>query len=293
MPAKEALMDSAEAEVSAPPGNALSRAINAIFVEKRLPYAIDSRLNRLCRAIGIRHKTLKTENGLRFRVRRLTSDENFVHNVIRMQEYTPAGFSIGPDDTVVDIGGNIGTFAVLAAKAAHRGRVFTFEPASANFDLLTHNLAANGVRNATAVRAAVAGEDGTIDLDLCDGDGGYNSTIKGRLDGRSRQKEVVQAVSLKRIFDTYEIEHCDFLKIDCEGAEYAIVRSLPAEYWPRVSKIALEYHGTALDDLRRDVAELVAHLQASGFVITHQEEHAEYLCGHLRALRADEAAARS
>jgi FkbM family methyltransferase len=263
---------------------AFSRAINAIFVERRLPYAIEEPLNRLCKKIGLRYATVRTEDGLRFRVRRLTSDVNFIHNVVKSQEYTPERFKIQPADTVIDIGGNIGTFSILAAKAAHRGRVFTYEPGSENFKLLQQNIKANGVTNVVATHAAVADSDGTIELDLCDGDGGYNSTIRGRLQG-VKAKEVVRAISLQRIFDDNGITQCDFMKMDCEGAEYAIVRSLPLEYWRRVSRIALEYHGTELGELRRNVKELVARLEEAGLKVEHTEEHTEFLCGHVRARR--------
>jgi len=263
---------------------ALSRAIQAIFVERRLPYAIESRLNRLFKNLGFRYATVRTDGGLRFRVRRLTSDENFVHNVVKTQEYTPEGFKIQPTDTVIDIGGNIGTFAVLAAKAANKGRVFTFEPGSENFRLLRRNLDANGADNVVATHAAVADSDGTIELELSEGDGGYNSTIRGRLQG-VKHREVVPAISLQRIFDDNRITRCDFMKMDCEGAEYAIVKSLPLDYWQRVSRLALEYHGTELGELRRNVNELIARLEEAGLTVEHKEEHTEYLCGHVRARR--------
>lgn len=282
-PAEGATMETDKSVASQ--STAFSRAVKAIFVERRLPYAIEAPLNRLCKNVGLRYATVRTDDGLRFRVRRLTSDENFVHNVVKSQEYTPEGFKIQPTDTVIDIGGNIGTFAVLAAKAAHRGRVFTFEPGSENFKLLRQNLDANSADNVVATHAAVADSDGTIELELSDGDGGYNSTIRGRLQG-VKNREVVPAISLQRIIDENGITRCDFLKMDCEGAEYAIVKSLPLDYWQRVWRLALEYHGTELGELRRNVNELIARLEEAGLTVEHKEEHTEYLCGHIRARRS-------
>ena len=47
------------------------------------------------------------------------------------------------DDTVLDVGGNIGTLALQAA-ARGAARVVTVEPASENYAILAHNVAANG-----------------------------------------------------------------------------------------------------------------------------------------------------
>jgi FkbM family methyltransferase len=71
---------------------------------------------------------------------------------------------------------------------------------------------------------------GRIDqLCLSVGDGGYNSTVKAASARRLRRDS--SAISLQRIFDQNDIRKCDFMKMDCEGAEYAIVNALPAAYW--------------------------------------------------------------
>jgi hypothetical protein len=73
------------------------------------------------------------------------------------------------------------------------------------------------------------------------------------------------------------ITHIDFLKIDCEGAEYAIVAATPAAFWARVRRIALEYHVVP----GHVVAELVTAFEQAGFVVATQSTGEE---GYLFAL---------
>jgi len=39
-----------------------------------------------------------------------------------------------------------------------------------------------------------------------------------------------------------KLEICNYLKLDCEGAEYDIIESLPEEYFKKIEKIYIEYH---------------------------------------------------
>ena len=45
-----------------------------------------------------------------------------------------------------------------------------------------------------------------------------------------------------QIFDNNNITNCDFLKLDCEGSEYEIIKNLPTEYFKKIKKMIIEYH---------------------------------------------------
>jgi FkbM family methyltransferase len=233
-----------------------------------MPYRLQTRWDKLACRLGLPEKTVRRD-GLLFRVRRRTSDENFVHNVVESREYNPPGFEIHAGETVVDVGGNIGTFTIHAARTA--GHVFTIEPNTENFRLLQCNVRLNRLENVTLINAAVAGHDGHSQLN-CSG-GGYHSIVEGR--GGSR-KEEVQAIRLGRLFDGYDIGNC-FLKMDCEGAEHQIFQSLESAYFSRISRIAMEWH--QVDD--QSCTALVKH----GFRIDSCIDHPGYRCGHLFAHR--------
>jgi FkbM family methyltransferase len=264
-----------------PIGHWFKRGLTALIVEHRLPYQVSVVLDKFCNAVGLRRKTIKTD-GLTVRVRRLSSDEHFVQNIIVNHEYTPPGFVIRESDIVVDIGGNIGTFALFASRCAPKGKVFTIEPNSENFELLLQNIALNQIDNIVPTRAAVSGNQGKVKL-FSSTEGGFHSLLEDRMHDPARY-EVVDSVTLKDIFDQYRIERCNFLKVDCEGAEYEIFYNLPAEYYSRIDKIAMEYHGDKDQEKRRAQSDaLVSHLEKAGFRINTYQEFIGFRGGYIRA----------
>ena len=93
--------------------------------------------------------------------------------------------------------------------------------------------------------------------------------------------------TLTEIFDTYQVDRCDFLKLDCEGAEYEILLNLPITYLQRVSRIALEWHGVEDPAVRRSQSNsLVERLVSAGFEIETYWEYVGFRCGMIRATRA-------
>lgn len=268
-----------------PTGNWFTRGLVALLVERRLPYQVSVVLDRLCNFVGLRRKTV-VANGFTVRVRRLSYDERFVQNVLLGQDYTPDGFEIHESDVVIDIGGNIGTFALLASKHAPRGKVFTFEPNTENYELLLQNIALNNATNIIPIRAAVSGSSGAASLKLfCSSEGGLHSILQDRMSDPNRY-ELVDSVTLKAIFDQHDIQRCHFLKLDCEGAEYDILYNLPIEYFARIDKIAMEYHGDKDAQKRREQSNaLVSFLEKSGFRIDAYQEFIGFRGGFIRAMR--------
>jgi len=52
----------------------------------------------------------------------------------------------------------------------------------------------------------------------------------------------VETIALKDFFDGNGISKVDFLKIDCEGAEYEILYNCPQDVLRKIGKISMEYH---------------------------------------------------
>jgi len=109
-------------------------------------------------------KRLELRNGVIFE----TPDEmdlNFLFHEIWLDEiYGGKGYEIGPDDTVIDIGGNIGVFAAYAASRADEVKVYSFEPFPKNAEYFLSNMAKSGLSNVTLQNQAVAGQPGTRTL---------------------------------------------------------------------------------------------------------------------------------
>jgi FkbM family methyltransferase len=258
-------------------GSSFTRGLSAVFLERRLPHRLARLRDHACIAVGASCKSISVASWS-FRVRRLGVDEDVLRNVILTQEYHPPGYEIGPADTVIDIGGNIGAFAVPAAAVAQRGRVFSYEPDERNHCLLSENLRRNGCQNARAVRQAVTGHGGPVRF-LSD-----SNSSGHRVEAGDGPGERVESVKLADIFDRHQIEACDFLKLDCEGAEYEILSTLPHEYWQRTRRIALEYHAEP-ESKRQRADELIRRFRESGFRIDRYTDVIGEPVGHLFATR--------
>ena len=63
---------------------------------------------------------------------------------------------VRPNTTFIDVGANVGLFALAAANFPSV-RVYALEPASKTYELLRRNVVANGLTNVTPIRAAAGG----------------------------------------------------------------------------------------------------------------------------------------
>ncbi len=129
---------------------------------------------------------------------------------------------VRPRQTVLDVGANIGYFALLAARrVGEAGRVVAFEPEPANAALLRQNIELNGHRNVAVEEQAVGREAGVVRLAVADAnqpDGDVCTTVFAE-GGRWKSVKVVPVVGLDGYCAAQRIDRVDVLKLDIEGGE--------------------------------------------------------------------------
>ncbi|HVQ18395.1 MAG TPA: FkbM family methyltransferase [Actinomycetes bacterium] len=125
---------------------------------------------------------------------------------------------IRPGDTILDVGGHIGLYTLEASRAAGaEGRVVTFEPSTANYALLEHNVRLNGCTNVVLVKAAVSNADGELTLVLShDNSGDHQITTDP---STSSDTERVRTVSIDSYCRDAGITTVNVVKMDIQGAE--------------------------------------------------------------------------
>lgn len=199
---------------------------------------------------------MRLRNGLVFYVRPYSSDISCLQSITMENEYFRY-FNVMPGDVVVDIGANIGSFAVPVAYREPTARLVVVEPVEANVSLLKKNIEANNLKNVSVVRAAIS--DQTETLIIYHGKGAWHASGSlYKIDAtNSDHKEEVESLTLGALFVEYNIEVCDFLKMDCEGAEYKILFSLPDDVWKKIKKIALEFHNFEPEKNQFDIVKLL------------------------------------
>lgn len=137
----------------------------------------------------------------------------------RKPEFFCPEVRIQPGDTVLDLGGHIGTAALLFSRlTGPRGRVITFEPLFP--DVLRRNLKENGADNVVVVPVAVGNRTGEVEFAITDL--GIDSRIDPGGDGGRRRMMPVTTIDAYR--EKHGLGDVDFIKMDIEGAEEQALR---------------------------------------------------------------------
>lgn len=120
---------------------------------------------------------------------------------------------------VVDVGANIGTFAIPVTRAT-MARVIAVEPVSTTFALLDANVRRNGVDGLiTRVRAAVG--DAAGDVVLTTGGQSANYVLADQTKARAGEEQV-PSVTLDELLRNER--RVDLIKVDVEGLELSVLR---------------------------------------------------------------------
>ena len=192
------------------------------------------------------------------------------------QRYLHAGFELRPTDNVVDVGGNLGMFVLWAAPQVQQGRVVTIEPTPGAYSCLALNIEKNRLANVTALCAAVGCDGGNIDMVTYPGIEALSHAVHIRPPIMARvlanwprwsERLTVPQISLGRVMDEQRLAIVNYLKLDCEGAEFEIIRTTRAAHWRRIERVAIEYHESGQD---RKPGELVSILKGHGFTVKTQ-----------------------
>ncbi|WP_333688622.1 FkbM family methyltransferase [Methylococcus capsulatus] len=120
-----------------------------------------------------------------------------------------------PGSLGLDVGGNLGQFALLMSSAPGVF-VHTFEPVSKTFQRLQANLMANDRRNVTAWPLAICDQTGTIHMEMT------SSAATNRIN--LTEGVAVPCSTLDAFCAKNQIDRVALLKIDVEGAEPMVLK---------------------------------------------------------------------
>jgi len=204
----------------------------------------------------------KMREGTKYIARAGTTDRGIITTLRLEDEYYLNKIPLNKDSIVIDIGAQIGYFSSYVAKKA--GRVFAFEPVPENYKLLLKNIKLNKKKNIKTFNQAVSNKKKTMKIFTVEDTIGHSAYGKGDF-------IKVQATSLKSIFDSNKIKHCDLIKMDIEGGEYDILFNLPDSYFNKIQRIAMECHDI---DSKNNSKSMISLLKKKGFKLIIQNKPA-------------------
>jgi FkbM family methyltransferase len=173
-------------------------------------------------------------------------------------------YATRPNATIIDVGANIGAWAVVLARLNPSARIHAFEPIPWTCKELQENVQMNGASGVNVHQSALSDRSGTVRFDVPN-----TGTIFGHIaseqevrDNRASTIEV-ETVTLDEFCQTQGIETIEFAKIDVEGAEPLVLtgaasmireRRIEAVYI-EIAQHNLQRLGFGEDDVYRVFAE--------------------------------------
>lgn len=196
--------------------------------------------NSLSILVGKSPTKLSLRNGIE-----LYAPENhplveMVSDIFVQHVYTPNNLLIESNDVVIDIGANIGIFSLMAAMNSNN-QIYAFEPMAENIKYLRKNLITNDLSNVIIVESAITDQIGFTNLYISNNPAGH-MLFSDDTNNRKTDYVKVKTTTMQDIFDSFNLERVDFLKMDCEGSEGFILTSTSEKYLRRIRKIAIEFH---------------------------------------------------
>jgi FkbM family methyltransferase len=216
--------------------------LNAKLYNPRTFYL--SMLLKLVPSLYNRPLTLRLKDGKILRVRSFMTlyifEEIFLRGVYDVESKGVA--------SIIDMGANTGLFVLRAKQCWPNAKIVAFEPEPTNYAALCETIENNDLRGVKAINAAIAAVRGPTTLYRHPRNVGAHSTVH-----RYSQDSV--QVTCQTVSDALALlpnERCDLMKVDCEGAEESIFRSLNADTAGRIGMIIYEPdRGYSADELNK------------------------------------------
>jgi FkbM family methyltransferase len=188
---------------------------------------------------------------------------------------------LGPGDLFIDVGAHAGWFTLVGAAAVGpTGKVIAIEASPMNAARLGENIVRNDLENVLVVVSAAAAAPG--DLVISHGPAEHTGLTRTRQAGAGVR---VPAAPITDLVGIDAWRRCRLVKIDVEGAEYAVVEGIAAalaELAPE-AELVLEL-GPARASSTESPAQLLQTFAAAGFhpyALPNDYDIASYLRGDL------------
>jgi FkbM family methyltransferase len=139
----------------------------------------------------------------------------------------------GISQTIIDIGANTGIYSLIAQNNNLSAKVVAIEPVEINFDVLQKNIHQNNF-SIHAEQIALSDKDGSARMFMLKDQLNYMTSINDNrydlhpeIKGKSEVEEIEITIRpFSFVFDKYQLQGIDLVKIDVEGHEITVLRAM-------------------------------------------------------------------
>ncbi len=186
----------------------------------------------------------------------------FVLNEIFVEGCYDVPISTCPEPVIMDVGANTGLFILRMKQRYPHARVLAYEPLPSNYTRLERTVALNQLNHCETFMRGVGSATRTERLYIHPKNVGGHSILRS-VAGDGHDYTEIDIVDIAEELDRLAGKSLSLLKLDCEGAEYEILKRINGDMAGRIEKIVFESTPSIYD-----VNELVGHLTKLGYQVT-------------------------
>jgi FkbM family methyltransferase len=170
---------------------------------------------------------------------------------------------------VLDIGANIGYYALIEAKIVKsHGHVWAIEPSPDNAWFIKQNIAMNKLDNVTVHKVAIGDEIGTVYLNICEDSPNLNR-VSLPTTNSSTKRIPVEIITLDEFMRKNNVEKVDFIRFDVEGFEYRIIKGGKNTLNKYSPYIFVEIHPTKMKEYNDTLEMMLKELSEFDYYIKY------------------------
>ena len=165
--------------------------------------------------------------------------ENFFDNIYF--RHIPESIYNHSNPVIIDIGGNVGFFSLATFSRLNTASIFAFEPHPYVFSVMEQYHQTYPQFQWSIFNQAVSNTEGTLTINTSTLEG--FTTVASVFENQNKKESFnAEMISLGKIIKDQKLEQVDFIKIDCEGAEYSILYELGEEAFSKIKSMCIETH---------------------------------------------------
>lgn len=172
-----------------------------------------------------------------------------------------------PEMTFIDVGANQGEYSLFAARRVTRGSVLAFEPMTHFFERLNFNIQLNRIKNIRPFKMGLSDRRGEVPI-YFNGENDLNHEGLASLFTQNeddQNQEVVRLEVLDDVSAQEGIERIDFIKIDVEGSEWAVLRGARRMLQQHRPALMVELNDETASRAGYTVDQMISWLDALGY----------------------------
>lgn len=179
---------------------------------------------------------------------------------------------ISKDAVVIDVGGHAGQMTKIFCKLASLGRVYTFEPGSYAYSILSKTKRFKKLNNLEIFKEGISSKEGTVHFHVPikkSGSIGYGISHIHLEDHKVMEgryiEEKIKVTTLDTFISSKKLKKVSFIKIDVEGHELEVLRGAEKVLAESNPAIMIEINSEHLSRSKTSKHQIFDYLEKQGY----------------------------